>query len=55
MDDVVASQIELGTPSPAWDFPRIGNPQVVTLSVSGNDLGFGDVLLLAPDVSEFDL
>ena len=42
MDDVTSKQIELGTPDNS-DYPKIGNPQVVTLSISGNDLGFGDV------------
>lgn len=45
MDDVVSDQIELGKPSNV-NFPKIGNPQIVTVSMSGNDLGFGDVSLV---------
>jgi hypothetical protein len=44
MSDVVNNQIALGEPTSGATYPRIGNPQVVTLSVSGNDVGFGDVV-----------
>jgi len=43
MADVVSNQIGLGKPDGNANYPKIGNPQVVTLSISGNDLGFGDV------------
>lgn len=41
MQDIVDKQIELGTPDLSATYPRIGKPQVGTLSFSGNDLGFG--------------
>jgi hypothetical protein len=44
MSDVVNNQIALGEPSSGATYPKIGDPQVVTLSVSGNDVGFGDVV-----------
>ena len=43
MQDVIDHQIELGTPDLTATYPKIGNPQIGTLSISGNDLGFGDV------------
>lgn len=45
MDAVVDKQIELGRPDNKANNPKIGNPQIITLSISGNDLGFGDVSL----------
>lgn len=42
MTDVVNNQIELGRPSNA-NYPKIGKPQMGTVSLSGNDLKFGDV------------
>ncbi|EPE35691.1 SGNH hydrolase [Glarea lozoyensis ATCC 20868] len=44
MSDVVNNQIALGEPVSGATYPKIGNPQVVSLSVSGNDVGFGDVV-----------
>ena len=41
MQDVVDKQIELGTPDLTAEYPKIGVPQIGTLSVGGNDLGFG--------------
>lgn len=43
MQDIIEKQIELGTPDATADYTKIGNPQIGTLSLSGNDLGFGDV------------
>lgn len=43
MQDVIDHQSELGTPDLTATYPKIGNPQLGTLSISGNDLGFGDV------------
>ena len=43
MQDVIDHQIELGTPDLTATYPKIGKPQIGTLSISGNDLGFGDV------------
>ena len=43
MQDVIDHQIELGKPDLTATYPKIGNPQIGTLSISGNDLGFGDV------------
>jgi hypothetical protein len=43
MQDVIDKQIELGDPDPNADYPRIGRPEIGTVSLSGNDLGFGDV------------
>jgi len=43
MQDVVDKQLEPGTPDLSADHPKIGNPQIGTVSISGNDLGFGDV------------
>ena len=40
MQDVVDKQIELGTPDTST-YPKIGAPQIGTLSIGGNDLGFG--------------
>lgn len=45
MQDVIDKQIELGDPDLTADYPKIGKPQVGTLSISGNDLGFGDVCM----------
>ena len=43
MQDVIDHQIELGTHDLTATYPKIGQPQIGTLSISGNDLGFGDV------------
>lgn len=42
MEDVTNYQIELGEPDLSANYPKIGKPQIGTLSVSGNDLGFGE-------------
>lgn len=52
MQDVVNNQITLGTPSDATYTP-IGKPQVGTLSVSGNDLKFGEVGTLPVQICIF--
>ena len=39
--DVIDKQLELGTPILSAEYPKIGKPQIGTLSVGGNDLGFG--------------
>jgi hypothetical protein len=44
MDEVTSLQIELGEPS-GDTYPKIGKPQLGTVSLSGNDLQFGDVSL----------
>jgi hypothetical protein len=44
MSDVVNNQLTLGEPADGATYPKIGNPQIVTLSVSGNDVGFGDIV-----------
>ena len=46
MQDVVDKQIELGTPDLSAEYPKIGKPQIGTLSLSGNDLGFGDASIV---------
>ncbi|KAJ3539856.1 hypothetical protein NM208_g5315 [Fusarium decemcellulare] len=43
IDGILANQIELGKPSDAT-YPKIGDPQLGTVSLSGNDLGFGDIV-----------
>ena len=42
MEDVTKWQISLGEPDLNANYPKIGKPQIGTLSVSGNDLGFGE-------------
>ena len=54
MQDVVDNQIELGTPDSSANYPKIGKPQIGTLSLSGNDLVFGNasIVLFPPkDIS----
>ncbi len=46
MQDVADNQVELGTPDLTATYPKIGKPQIGTLSISGNDLRFGDVGIL---------
>ena len=46
MQDVVDKQISLGTPDLTAEYPNIGNPQIGTLSIGGNDLGFGDASIM---------
>ena len=46
MQDVEDHQIELGTPDPSATYSKIGKPQVGTVSISGNDLGFGNASVL---------
>jgi hypothetical protein len=41
--DLISKQIEPGTPDLKADHPKIGKPQIGTVSISGNDLGFADV------------
>lgn len=43
IDDVKKTQVEVGEPDLSADHPKIGKPQIGTLSISGNDLGFGNV------------
>lgn len=40
--DVRSNQVETGDPDLSADHPKIGKPQIGTVSISGNDLGFGD-------------
>ena len=40
--DVVDKQIKLGTPDLSAAYPNIGKPQIGTLSLAGNGLGFGN-------------
>jgi hypothetical protein len=44
-EDVRSKQLVLGDPDLKANYPKIGKPQIGTLSVGGNDLGFGDVSL----------
>lgn len=46
MKDVKDNQLELGTPDLSATYPKIGTPQIGTVSISGNDLGFGDASIL---------
>lgn len=46
MQDVADHQLELGTPDLTATYPKIGKPQIGTVSISGNDLGFGEVNIL---------
>lgn len=43
MEDLIAHQIELGNPDLNANYPKIGKPQVGTVSIGGNDLKFGEV------------
>jgi len=43
MQDVIDKQIELGDPDLTATYPKIGKPQIGTVSIGGNDLGFGAV------------
>ncbi|KAI1375831.1 SGNH hydrolase-type esterase domain-containing protein [Hypoxylon crocopeplum] len=42
--DILDNQIELGRPDPDAVYTPIGNPQIATVSLSGNDLKFGDIV-----------
>ncbi|TVY27287.1 Lipase [Lachnellula hyalina] len=44
MEDVIKDQITLGNPVLADNNPKIGKPQIGTISISGNDLGFGEIV-----------
>ena len=46
MQDVVDKQLELGTPDLSAEYPKIGKPQIGTLGLSGNDLGFRDASIV---------
>ena len=46
MQQVVDNQIELGTPDLSATYPKIGVPQIGTLSLGGNDLGFGEASIV---------
>lgn len=46
MQDLLSNQLSQGTPDLNANHPKIGKPQIGTLSISGNDLGFGNVSLL---------
>lgn len=41
IQDVANKQLELGDPDLKANYPKIGKPQIGTLSISGNDLEFG--------------
>lgn len=43
MQDVIDHQIQLGTPVLTENYPKIGKPQIGTVSIGGNDLKFGEV------------
>ena len=43
MQDLIDHQIELGDPDLNANYPKIGKPQIGTVSISGNDLKFGEV------------
>lgn len=42
MSDILDKQLELGDPDDS-NYPKIGKPQIATVSLSGNDLKFGEV------------
>ncbi|KAI4112393.1 MAG: hypothetical protein LQ338_008319, partial [Usnochroma carphineum] len=44
MQDLVDYQIELGDPDLNANYPKIGKPQIGTVSISGNDLKFGEIV-----------
>ena len=46
MQDLLSNQLSQGKPVLTANHPKIGKPQIGTLSISGNDLGFGNVSLL---------
>lgn len=43
MKDMEDNQLELGDPDLSATYHKIGKPQIGTVSISGNDLGFGKV------------
>ena len=43
MQDLIDRQIELGEPDLKAEYPKIGKPQIGTVSIAGNDLKFGEV------------
>lgn len=43
MQDLIDNQLEPGTPDLKANYPKIGKPQIGTVSISGNDLKFGEV------------
>lgn len=47
MQDVIDHQIELGDPDLSATYPKIGKPQIGTVSIGGNDLKFGEVSINA--------
>ncbi|KAL8724612.1 MAG: hypothetical protein Q9181_006752 [Wetmoreana brouardii] len=44
MQDLIDHQIELGDPDLEATYPKIGRPQIGTVSISGNDLKFGAIV-----------
>jgi len=42
MQDVLDHQLQYGDPSDTTS-PKIGKPEIGVVSISGNDVGFGDV------------
>lgn len=44
MQDLIDHQIELGDPNQKANYPKIGKPQIATVSIAGNDLGFGNIV-----------
>ena len=55
MEDLVTKQLNSGTPKLSDTYPNIGWPQIATISISGNDLGFGDVSVSVLRVERFVL
>lgn len=45
MQDLMDHQLEPGNPDLNANYPKIGKPQIGTVSISGNDLKFGEVSL----------
>ncbi len=45
MQDLMDHQLEPGNPDLNTNYPKIGKPQIGTVSISGNDLKFGEVSL----------
>lgn len=43
IQDLIDHQIEQGVPDLKANYPKIGKPQIGTVSIGGNDLKFGEV------------
>lgn len=55
MKDVVDTQIRIGTPNLKETNSAIGKPQIATLSIAGDDLGFADVCVFCLVRLNFDV